>query len=138
MLHFSTSEITVRQLLDWAFFVEKYGKKVDWKWLLNVLGEYGMMPAFNIFNAICVEDLGFPATIFNQIQFDPALKVRVLNEIISPEFSEEEPKGLIRRVFFKYRRWKANGWKHELCYRESMWSAFWSGVWVHILKPSSI
>ena len=32
-------------------------------------------------------------------------------------------------VLFKFRRWKGSAWKHELCYKESMWSAFWSGVW---------
>ena len=66
------------------------------------------------------------------------VKGRVLKEILSPEFGEDLPKSLIPRLVFKYRRWKGSAWKHELCYKESMWSAFWSGVWNHILKPSSI
>ena len=138
MLHFSTGEINLRQLLDWAFFVEKHGKDIDWEWLEGVLDEYGMKDLYNVFNAICVGDLGFDVHIFRQVQIDPQLKDRVLNEMLSPEFSDKEPSGLIRRVIFKYRRWKANEWKHELCYKESMWSAFWSGVWNHLLKPSSI
>lgn len=138
MEHFASTELTLRQLLDWAFFVEKHGKDVDWKWLLNVLEEYGMLPAFNIFNAVCVDDLGFDASIFPQVQFDPFLKDRILNDILSPEFSGEEPQMVIPRILFKYRRWKANGWKNELCFKESMWSAFWSGVWGHLLKPRSI
>ena len=97
-----------------------------------------MMPLFNVFNAICVEELGFNPTIFPQVQFSPELKERVLKEILSPTFGGEEPKGIFKRIVFKYRRWKANGWKHELCFKESMWSAFWCGVWSHILKPSSI
>ena len=66
------------------------------------------------------------------------LKSRVLNDILSPEFQHETPKGFFRRICFKYHRWKANEWKHQLCYSDSMWSAFWSGVWSHLLKPSSI
>ncbi len=138
MEHFASTELTLRQLLDWAFFVKKHGKEVDWKWLEGVLKQYGMEPAYNIFNAICVEDLGFESEIFPTVQFDPFLKERVLNDILNPEFNENTPKGLLARLFFKYRRWKANGWKNDLCFKESMWSAFWSGVWGKILKTSQI
>lgn len=138
MEHFASTELTIRQLLDWAFFVEKYTKEIDWDWLLGVLKEFGMTPAFNIFNAICVEDLGFEAGLFHQVQFIPSLKERVLDDILEPEFSGKTPVMLIPRILFKYRRWKANGWKNELCFKESMSSAFWSGVWGKILKPSQI
>ena len=138
MLHFSTNEITFRQLLDWGFFVEKHGKDVDWEWFEEVLEQFGMKKLYNIFNVICVEDLGFDTIYFQIGQYDAVLKERVLNEIFEPEFSGTMPKGLIRRAAFKYRRWKANEWKHELCYKESMWSAFWSGVWNHLLRPKTI
>lgn len=136
--HFASEDVTIRQLLDWAFFVKAHGKDVDWKWLHGVLEKYGMLPLFNLFNAICVEDLGFDAELFPKYEVDVKVKERVLNEILSPEFNEKQPVDLLPRVAFKYRRWKANGWKHELCYKESRWSAFWSGVWNHILKPASI
>ena len=136
--HFASEYITLRQVLDWAFFVEKHGKDVDWPWLLSLLDEFHMREFFNSINAICVEELGFNSTIFPYVQFNPILKDRVFNDIIQPEFSGEEPKSVLLRISFKYRRWKANQWKHELCYEESMRSAFWSGVWGHLLKPSSI
>ena len=138
MEHFASTGITLRQLLDWAFFVKAHEKDVDWEWLEDVLEQFGMKRMYDIFNAICVDDLGFDMSIFNRVQFEPKLKERVLNEILSPEFSEEEPNGLFPRVFFKYRRWKANGWKQKLCYKGSRWSAFWFATWNHILKPSSI
>ena len=138
MMHFASEGITFRQLLDWGFFVKAHGKDVDWKWLLSVLEKYNMNTLFNIFNAICVENLGFDSGIFPKIQFSPELKDRVLHEIIEPEFGDELPANLIKRVAFKFRRWKGSAWKHKLCYKESMWSAFWSGVWSHVLKPSSI
>ena len=138
MLHFSTGEINLRQLLDWAFFVEKHGKDIDWEWLEGVLDDFGMKDLYNVFNAICVGALGFDVQIFRQVQFDPSLKDKVLADILSPEFGPEMPKNVFKRVIWKWRRWKANEWKHKLCYKESMWSAFWSGVWGHLLKPSSI
>ena len=91
-----------------------------------------------MFIAICIEDLGFDAGLFPKPVYDAALKERVLGELLSPEFAEPMPSGLLRRIMFKFRRWRANEWKHRLCYTESMWSAFWSGVWDHLLKPKSI
>lgn len=138
LLHFTSEEITIRQVLDWAFFVKRHGKEVDWDWLLPVLEEYYMRDFFNIINAICVEDLGFEKDFFPVAPVESSLKERVLNDIMKPEFEEDVPKRLVARALLRYRRWKANGWKHKLCYEESMWSAFWSGVWNHLLKPSSI
>ena len=66
------------------------------------------------------------------------MKERVLRDILEPEFGEEAPQRLLPRVWFRYRRWQANAWKQRLCYKESRWSAFWTGVWNHLLKPSSI
>ena len=95
-----------------------------------------MLKMFDVMNSICVEDLGvvcLPITAYGL-----QLKERVLNDILEPEFSGDTPKHVWKRVPFKYRRWKANAWKHELCFNDSMGSAFWSGVKSHLLKPSSI
>lgn len=143
MLHFASGEFSLRQVLDWGFFVEKHGDAVDWSYVTGVLEKFGMMELFWIFNAICAENLGFrrcglKAYGLPSTSVDSELKERVLNEILSPEFTGETPSTLIPRIAFKYRRWRANEWKHRLCYKESMWSAFWSGVWNHLLKPSSI
>ena len=138
MEHFASTDISLRQLLDWAFFVRAQGKDIDWNWLEGVLREYGMKGLYDIFNAICVEDLGFDASLFPKSKIERRLKTRVLNEIISPEFKKNEPKAFFPRVYFKWCRWRANGWKHDLCYKGSRWSAFWSATWNHLLKPSSI
>ena len=138
MTDFAAFFVTLRQVLDWAFFVKAHTKEIDWTWLTKVLEDYHMMDFFNTINAICVEDLGFDVNIFPFVQFSPSLKEKVLNDILSPEFTRESPKSLIPRLIHKYRRWKGNEWKHKMCYNESMWSSFWSGIWNHLLKPSSI
>ena len=138
MSNFASTGMLLRQLLDWGFLVEKHGKEIDWEWLEKQLEHFGMKKLYDIFNAICVGDLGFDVKLFPAIQFDPKLKDRVLNDILSPEFSEKEKGGFIARAVFKYRRWRANAWKHELCFSESLWSAFWSGVRSHLLKPGMV
>lgn len=136
--HFAAGDISLRQVLDWGFHVQAHSSEIDWPWLVGVLASFGMHRMFNIFNAICVEDLGFSASLFPELRFSPMLKDRVLAEILSPEFTGETPSAFFPRIAFRYRRWRANAWKHRLCYRESLWSAFWSGVWSHLLKPRSI
>ncbi len=97
-----------------------------------------MKEFFNCINAICVGDLSFDVKIFPNVQFDPSLKDKVLADILEPEFTSEEPKGLVRRLVYKYRRWQGNAWKQRLCYNESRWSMFWTGIWAKLLKPASI
>lgn len=155
MSHFASTGMNLRQLLDWAFFVEKQGKEVDWEWLQGVLKKYGMEKMFDVMNVICVEDLGFnlveslgfsvrssssraeAESQLKSVEFIK-LKGRVLSDILEPEINEKSPRHVWKRVPFKYRRWKANAWKHELCFNDSMSSAFWAGVKNHLMKPASI
>ena len=140
MMEFASTGINLRQLLDWAFFVEKHGKEIDWVWIENILQEFGMMTLYNVFNAICVEELGFEARIFSPILYNPSVKDNVLDDILHPRYDNKDAhqSNVLGRLIFKYRRWKGNAWKRELCYGENTWASFWNGVWNHILKPASI
>ena len=133
--HFAASEISLRQVLDWAFFVDKHTKEIDWGWLRGMIEKFHMREFVSCINAICVEDLGFDASIFKGVQFNPQLKDRVLNDIISPAYGTSEPKCLIAKWAYKYRRWKGNAWKHDMCYGESRWESFWWLLRSHLMKP---
>lgn len=135
--HFAAAEINLRQVLDWAFFVEGHGKNVGWEWLQSMLEEYHMNDFFNCINAICIEDLGFSSYSFPGLQFLPSLKEKVLDDIIDPMFTSAEPVGFFPRMTYKLKRWHGNAWKHDLCYKESRWDSFWDGIWAKIIKPSS-
>ncbi len=136
--HFASAEITLRQVLDWSFFVEKHGKDVDWNWLNGLLVKYQLREFYDCINSICIEDLGFEEYLFPSVQQDTLLKDRVIREILFPEVPDERPRGVFKRIIWKWHRWKANKWKHKLIYKESRWSAFWSGIWGHLLKPASL
>lgn len=136
--HFAAVGISLRQVLDWAFFVGKHAHEVDWEWLVGLLEKYHMKDFFGLVNAICVEDLGFPEDIFPAVQFVPELKERVLEDILDPDYTAVEPKGFLPRMIHKYKRWQGNAWKQEMCYSEGRWSAFWRGIWAKLLKPASI
>lgn len=136
--HFAAEGITLRNVLDWGFFMDNHSKEIDWKWLMPIIEEFHMHDFLNCINAICVEDLGFDTSIFPLIHFLPQLKDKVLDDIVNPKFQHNPPTQIYVRLWFKYRRWKANEWKRKLCYNENGLSDFISGVWAHLLKPSSI
>ena len=144
MTDFAAFYVTLRHVLDWGFHVEKYGKEIDWEWLEGVVEQYHMTDYYNCINAICVEDLGFQLVDSLRLKVDSLLesvefrklKGRVLADILEPKFSRVPPdKRLLPKAWYMYRRWKGNEWKHKLCYNESMWSAFWSGIGNHLIKP---
>ena len=136
--HFVGANISLRQVLDWVFFVEKHNKEIDWKWLNEMLEKYNMKDFYNCINAICVEDLGFNPGIFQGVHFDPVLKDRVLNDILCPAFSASGPMSFPSRMVYKLKRWKGNSWKHSLCFNESLHLAFWDGILAKIRKPGTI
>lgn len=133
--HFVSSSITVRQVLDWALFVENHTKEINWAWFGEMIERYNMKDFFNCLNAICVENLGFDATIFHGVQFSPAMKDKVLNDIINPEFGPDLPMRLLPKITYMYKRWRGNAWKYEFCYKENRWSSFWSGLSGYLFKP---
>lgn len=133
--HFASIGISLRQVLDWAFFAQKHTKEIDWKWLNGIMEQYHMKDFYNCLNAICVEDLGFDASIFRGVQFIPAIKDKVLADIINPKFGLEEPRKMIPSLKYKYRRWRDSAWKQNLCFKESRMEIFWNSIMVKITNP---
>lgn len=138
LAHFASSNINLRQVLDWAFFVKANTTKIDWSWFSEMLERYHMRDFCNILNAICVEDLGFDYAIFKEVRYIPSIKDKVLADILNPKYEMAEPESFFPRVAYKIKRWRGNAWKLNLCYGESQWEALLSGIWNHLLKPSSI
>lgn len=60
--HFASVDISLRIVLDWAFYVRRH--PVDWPWLLAQLDRVGMRPYLAVLNAICVRYLGFELRSF--------------------------------------------------------------------------
>ena len=135
--HFASSNINIRQVLDWGFFVKNHTKEIDWEWLLELLDRFRMRDFYNCLNAICVDDLGFDNSIFPEVRYLPDLKDKILEDIFNPAFGVEEPEGFVPRMIYKYKRWQGNAWKQEFCYHESRWEMFWRGLWAHLIRPTA-
>lgn len=134
--HFASTEMNLRQLLDWLLFVKKYHEKIDWDWLYKILVREHLDRFTNSLSTIGVKYLGFPKDIFRSLEKDDVLVDRILNDICSPEFSEKEDGSLLSGLWVKSRRWWHNRWKHKLCFADNLWIDFMSNVYSKILKPS--
>lgn len=138
--HFATESITLRHLLDWAFFVNKYHSQINWDQLYANAEKVNMHIFMDCQNAICVNELGFPAEHFPVRASRPALEKRIFMDILFPEFKDEAPP--MRRNFLKYcyvktRRNFANRWKYDITYKESFLSILFRFAWNRIRSPYS-
>lgn len=133
--HFASTEMSVRQALDWGFFMEKHHEEINWDEYLPYIKKEGMIRFYNLLGAFCVNYLGFNASIFHEL-FSDNLLDRFSNEIMEPEFKDYENGNLLWSLWVKPRRWWHNRWKNRLCYQESAWEEFAYGLWAKVLKPS--
>lgn len=137
--HFAGAEATLRQLLDWAFFMQYESENVDWNLVYSTLRKVGGYRFFHQINAICVDYLGFSESSFPKIERDNALERRIIEDICAPEFNETKPDGnTIQVIWFKTRRFFANRWKRRLVYRDGLWSQLWYGSKAHLRRFRTI
>lgn len=136
-VHFAAINIGLRHVLDWCVFVAHCHDRIDWPALYAVARETRMVGFLNCLNALCVDCLGLEAPSLPDFERDAELEKRVLDEILSPAFSGEQPEGLLRVVRFKIRRWWANRWKHRLVFDEGLAGAFVHSAWAHLKRPRS-
>ena len=127
--HFAGDRITLRHLLDWALFVDKEWKEIDWPFVTDWLSRLGLLKFFTCMNALCIDCLGIAAEKFPALERDAALEKRVLEDILHPTFSEKGSGFL-----FKLRRLKANMWKRNLVSAEAPVSRMARLAWSHLRK----
>ena len=137
--HFAGAEATLRQVLDWGFFMHHETKNVDWNFVLPTLKKAGILRFFHQVNAICVDYLGFDESAFPTIVREHDLEKRIMEDILSPEFDEKKPKGnTLQVIIFKTRRFFANKWKRHLVFRESIMNQLWFGSIAHLRRFGTI
>ena len=129
--HFAGSHITLRHLLDWALFVDKQWKEIDWPFVTDWLSRLGLIKFFSCMNAISIDCLGIAAEKFPVLERDAALERRVLADILHPNFSEKGSGFL-----FKLRRLRANMWKRNLIASEPLVPRMLRLAWSHVIRPA--
>lgn len=137
--HFSGSEATLRQLLDWAFFIDNHSKEVNWDDAVAMLKSIGIYKFFCQINAICVDYIGISEIKFPAIERDEHLKKRIIQDILMPQIIKiDSSSGLLKVMALKIKRFIANGWKRKLVYNDSLMKQFIRGSLAHIRRYETI
>ncbi len=139
-MHFAAVEIGMRHIVDWALFIKRHHAEIDWEALHAIARRMNMHRFLDATNALSADLLGLDASLLPAIRRDAALENRIIDDILSPEFAEQAPKncGLVRRIWFRTRRWWANRWKHRIVYNEGLLWTFLVQVRSHLMKPKSL
>lgn len=142
--HFAAEHLNLRQLLDWALFVENRHEDIDWNYFWNTCKKMGMEKFVLCMAFIAVERLSFEKGIFHipneYVDFqniERELVDKVFDNILHPTDEGDDGKGLIY-IVNRYDLWKRNLWKHRIVYSDSIVSTFLAQVKSHLMKPATI
>ena len=143
-IHFAAEHLNLRQLLDWALFVEKRHKDIDWDYFWNIAKKMGMEKFVLCMAFIAIRQLAFEKDVFhipNEYEdfqkCNHSLIDKVLDNILHPTDEANDSKG-IAYVINRYKLWKSNLWKHRIVYSDSVFSTFCAQIKSHLMKPATI
>ena len=143
-IHFAAEHLNLRQLLDWALFVEDRHKDIDWDYFWNIAKKMGMEKFVLCMSFISIRQLAFEKDVFhipNEYEdfqkCNHGLIDKVLDNILHPTDEANDGKG-IAYVINRYKLWKSNLWKHRIVYSDSVFSTFCAQIKSHLMKPATI
>lgn len=143
-IHFAAEHLNLRQLLDWALFVEDRHKDIDWNYFWNIAKKMGMEKFVLCMSFISIRQLAFEKDVFhipNEYEdfqkCNHGLIDKVLDNILHPTDEANDGKG-IAYVINRYKLWKSNLWKHRIVYSDRVFSTFCAQIKSHLMKPATI
>lgn len=116
--HFCKDEANIRQLCDWATFIQKNGKKIDWDFVEKLAKQSGFFKFFCCLNGIIQDYLGVASEMLPDWERNKDLEQNVVKSIVFPEFVGH------LSVSAKMKRFFANKWKYNMVYNENLFKHF--------------
>lgn len=121
--HFVYVGASMRQLVEWAVFVKRYGNEVDWYRVDELAKGSGYDHFLHCLNGIVIAKFGVNSELFPEFERDEALENRVFLEIVFPRYKSEGS------ALYKIRRFWGNKWKYRMVYKESMIATLFRRGW---------
>ena len=125
--HFLYEGIPLKQLVDWAVFLDRHGSEVDWNAVRLMAEDAGRFEFFRALNRIVVSHFGVPAESLPDWGCNPELEERVWKDILLPQ-KDLAARSLVER-FLDYFR---NRWKFRLVFRENFSIHFARHLWAFL------
>lgn len=134
-LHFAAENISIRHLTDWAMFLNRYGKEVDWEKIYHLADDCGFAPFLAMLNSLCIYYIGMPEALAKSTTSDHELLDRVLADVMMYKVLTL-PKNFFKGWVFRIRRRFANRWKQRLVFNDNEIGSLLRSAAVHIIPPS--
>jgi len=135
--HFAGSEISLRQVVDWGLFLQRYHGQVDWDTQIPFVKEMNMHHFLGAINYICYHYLGFNKEIFDSC-IDESYGERVFEDLFNPMHQQSKVKGTVKYIYSRFRYWWSNRWKHRIVYSDSLLTTFLAQFFAHLMKPATL
>lgn len=129
-VHFSGSQICLRQLCDWMLFLQSEKDGVDWVKVQAVYKEYGLTRFANAINCILVDYLGMSPFDNLQLIEDYEYEDRVLDDILQEKN--------VKSFRHKLKRYPQSQWKYKLLGQPHWTKMFFRSVFLHIFHKWDI
>lgn len=123
--HFITEGLRLKQLLDWAMFLQKEQDSVDWEKFYAFCDSHHLRRFADAITAICVQYLGIqimnPAITIGSPYADKILNSALYDDdyIYSAGEGRWGGRWHLVKSLFNYR------WKYEEIYQQSVWKQLW-------------
>lgn len=133
--HFVGETVPLRQLYDWALFLRRYGKHVDWERVIRLYDAAGLSMFASIVQALVWDYLKIDVPSCPIVPQTGYLAERVWRSIVSPHNQDPYRKFSLRYFVFEARTFINNRWKHKIVYPdESYLGLFFRYTWSVIKK----
>lgn len=137
--HFVGETIPLRMLYDWALFLEKQGKEVDWSLVMHLYDQSGKTAFAEIIQRVIRTHLEYESKECPIKLSGKEDAERVWNSIIFPPKQDPYKKFSLKYYLFETKTFFANRWKHKLVYPgESYALLFFKYVWSAIKKKCGL
>lgn len=133
--HFVGETVPMRMLYDWALFLKKYAREVNWNYVMPLYEKSGMMKFVGIVMTILKTHLEFECPACPMVLSSQGMADKVWESIINPPKQDPYDKFTLRYYLFEARTFFANRWKHKMVYpRESFILLFFKYSWLGVKK----
>lgn len=116
--HFCKDEANIRQLCDWATFIQKNNKNIDWKFVERLAKQSGFFKFICCLNGIIQDYLGVASDMLPNWERNKVLEQKVIKSIVFPKFVGH------LSVSAKMKRFFTNKWKYNMVYNENVCQHF--------------
>ena len=124
------SGLSIHHLCDWAIILKHYGLQIP-----ETVKEKGFLSGVYALTNLCNLYLGTSI----EVSGDNSLSLEILNEILHPKYSSQEPtKNRIGIIIYKIRRMLYTHHLSSTILRSSILERIWSSIIFHLRHPQTI